>query len=294
MEFPFLQILFNSLIIGGVYALVASGFSLIYATNRFMHFAHGVSVIVAGYALFTFFSVLGVPFVIACVLTLFMSGVVGFLMYVLVYQPLRRRNSSTVIMFVASIGLLILFENLTHAVFGPQVRNVGLFEVKGGLRIGGAVITVLQIVIIVASAAVFAFLYFFMQKTRIGRNLRAVADNMELAAVSGLNVSRLMAVAFVLSSVLAGIAGILIGLEQNLSPAMGKYLIIKGFSGAVIGGLLSVPGAIVGSYVVGLAENFGTWFLPSAYKDAITFALLFLFLLFRPWGIFGVDRGVKK
>ena len=294
MDFPFLQIFFNSLIIGGVYALTASGFSLIYATNRFMHFAHGVSIIVAGYSLFAFFSILKIPFAVSCVLTLLASGLIGFLMYVLVYQPLRKKNSSNVVMLMASIGLLILFENVTHAIFGPQVRTIGLLEVKPGLNIGNAVITSLQITIIACSLAVFSALYMFMQKTKIGRNLRAVSDNPQLASVAGLNVSSLMAGAFVLSSVLAGIAGILIGLEQNLSPSMGTDLIIKGFSGAVVGGLLSIPGAILGSYIVGFAENFGAWFLPSAYKDAIAFGLLFVFLLFRPWGIFGVDKGVKR
>ena len=109
MDFPFLQIFFNSLIIGGVYALAASGFSLIYATNRFMHFAHGVSIIAAGYSLFGFFSVLGIPFFLSCVLTLLVSALAGFLMYFLVYHPLRKRNSSKVVMLMASIGLLNFF-----------------------------------------------------------------------------------------------------------------------------------------------------------------------------------------
>ena len=160
--------------------------------------------------------------------------------------------------------------------------------------IGNAAITLLQVVIIGCSLALFLALYVFMQKTKIGRNLRAVSNNPELASISGLNVSSLMATAFVISSVLAGVAGILISLEQNLSPSMGTSLVIKGFSGAVIGGLLSVPGAILGSYIVGFAENFGSWFLPSAYKDAITFTLLFIFLLFRPWGLLGFNKEVKK
>ena len=173
------------------------------------------------------------------------------------------------------------------------MRTVGLIEIKAGLSIGNAAITFLQLVIIGSSLLVFAGLYFFMQKTRIGRDLRAVSDDPELASIAGLNVPFLMAGAFVLSSVLAGFAGILISLEQNLSPSMGTDLVIKGFSGAVVGGLLSIPGAVLGSYIIGFAENFGSWFLPSAYKDAIAFALLFVFLLFRPWGILGADRGGK-
>ena len=294
MTFPFLQLLFNSLIIGSVYALVASGFSLIYATNRFMHFAHGVSVVTAGYALFTFFNLLSLPFAAACALTLLASALIGFLMHRLVYRPLMARKSSAVILLVASIGLLILFENLILVLFGEKVKTVGLLGVAEGISVWGASITPLQIVLILTSVAVFLLLYLLMNKTRTGRNLRAVADNRELASVTGLDVSRLMATAFVLASLLAGMAGILISLEQSLSHTMGTNLMIKGFSGAVVGGMTSVPGAILGSYVVGLAENFGVWFLPSGYKDAIAFVLLFLFLLLKPSGLFGVDRGVKR
>jgi len=123
--------------------------------------------------------------------------------------------------------------------------------------------------------------------------MRAVSDNKELAAIAGINQKRVSDYSFIIGSVLAGIAGILIGLEQNLEPTMGTTLIIKGFTGAVIGGITSVPASILGSYLLGLAENYGIWFLPSGFKDAIAFAILFLFLLFKPNGLFGFNRGAK-
>jgi len=124
-------------------------------------------------------------------------------------------------------------------------------------------------------------------------NMRAVADNKELASIVGIDHRRVSDYAFFIGSSLAGIAGILIGLEQNLEPVMGTSLMIKGFTGAIIGGITSVPASIIGSYLLGLVENFGIWYLPSGYKDAIAFTLLFLFLLFRPSGMFGIDKGVK-
>jgi len=137
-------------------------------------------------------------------------------------------------------------------------------------------------------------LFLFMYKTKIGRNMRAVADNKELTSIIGIDYRFVADLSFIIGSVLAGIAGILIGIEQNLVPTMGTGLIIKGFTGAVIGSIMSVPGSIVGSYILGFAENFGVWFIPSQYKDAIAFILLFVFLLFKPNGLFGVDKGARK
>ncbi len=294
MSFPIAQLLANSLIIGSIYALVAVGFSLIYSTNRFVHLAHGATVVAAGYALYSTFTLLHLPFILACILTIALSSVIGFLMFKAIYEPLQKRKSSTVIMLIASIGLLTLIENLILLFFGADVKTIGLLEVRQGINIAGAIITPLQIVLVLTSLTLLTVFYLFMKKTTLGRNLRAVADHKELASIMGLNPTRLMAISFIIGSALAGIAGILIALEQNLDPSMGTDLMIKGFSGAIVGGIYSVPGSILGSYLVGTAENVGTWFLPSGYKNAITFTLLFLFLLLRPKGIFGVDKGVRE
>lgn len=289
----FSQLTVNGLIAGSIYALVASGFSLIYGTNKFMHFAHGVSVAVAGYILYSLFSLAGFSFYLAVLLTLILSGFFGLFMYRTVYLPMQNRNASNVVLLIASIGLLILFENLIQAIFGADVKVIGLLEVARGISLFGAIITPLQIWIIIISIILFFALYFFMKKTKLGRDMRAVADNKELSAIVGINYRRVADYSFIIGSVLAGIAGILIGLEQNLNPTMGTMLIIKGFTGAVIGGITSVPASILGSYLLGLAENYGIWFLPSGFKDAIAFGLLLIFLLFRPNGLFGLNKGVR-
>ena len=124
--------------------------------------------------------------------------------------------------------------------------------------------------------------------------MRAVSDNKELANVIGIDSRRVSDYSFIIGSCLAGVAGILIGLEQNLEPVMGTSLMIKGFTGSIIGGITSVPSSVLGSYIVGLVENYGIWYLPSGYKDAIAFVLLFIFLLFKPTGLFGINKGWKK
>jgi branched-subunit amino acid ABC-type transport system permease component len=152
----------------------------------------------------------------------------------------------------------------------------------------------LQVVIVAVSLVLLVLLYFFMKRTKIGKAMRAVADNKDVAEVVGISAEKIYAWSFIVGSAIAGIAAILVGLEQNLEPMMGTNLMIKGFTGAIIGGIGSVPGAVLGSFLLGFAENFGIWFLPSGYKDAIAFVILFIFLLFRPQGILGIKRFLQK
>jgi branched-chain amino acid transport system permease protein len=258
-----------------------------------MHFAHGSAVVFGGYLLYSLFTLMGLPFFLACFFTIPLSGLFGLALYRLVYFPLQKRGASNVVLLIASIGILIFFQNLIQLIFDSNVKVVGYIERTAGISILSVTITPLQITIIAISAGFFLFLYWFMLKTRMGRNMRAVADNPELASIVGINHVRVSEYSFFLGSVIAGIAGILIGLEQNLYPPMGTVLIIKGFTGAVIGGITYVPGSILGSYILGIAENMGIIWLPSGYKDAIAFALLFLFLLFKPNGLFGHGGRLK-
>ncbi len=288
------QIIANSLIIGSIYALVAIGFSLIYSTNSFMHFAHGAIVAAAGYFFFGAVTKLGFSFPLAIAISLILTAFLGWISYKLLYEPLQKRKSSNVILLIASLGLLILLENLLLIIFGPDVKTVPGIPTQKGLSVLGAIITPLQLWIIVISCVLLLGMYLFMYKTKLGRNMRAVSDNKELTSIIGINGGFIADVSFIIGSLLAGIAGILVSLEMNLTPSMGTGLIIKGFTGAVIGSIASVPGAIIGSFILGFAENVGVWFLPSEYKDAIAFILLFIFLLWKPNGLFGINKGVRK
>lgn len=288
------QLLLNGLIAGSIYALVATGFSLIYSTNRFVHFAHGTTVTVSAYVLLTFFSIIGLNFYVAALLTIAVAALLGWVMYRVLYLPLQRKKSSNAILLVASIGLMILLENLMLLIFGADVKTLNFLMVRKGLEIGGAVITPLQIVIIATALVLLILLWLFISRAKLGKAMRAVADNPELARITGINTERVAAQSFALGSAIAGVAAILVALEQNIEPVMGTGLIIKGFTGAIIGGVTSLPGAVLGSYLLGLVENYGIWWLPSGYKDAIAFVLLFAFLLWRPTGILGINKGVKE
>jgi branched-chain amino acid transport system permease protein len=289
-----IQLLINGLIAGAIYALVACGFSLIYSTCKFVHFAHGATIAFSSYILYFLFSALGLNFWVSVILAIMFASAFGLSMNFVIYRPLRKRKASNVILLLASFALLILLESLILIFFGADVKTIGYIKVAKGLDFLGAIITPLQILIIVSSVVLLAFLFLFMKKTKIGKAMRAVSDNKDVAEIVGISSERIYNWSFAIGSAIAGIAGILIGLEQNLEPVMGTNLMIKGFTAAIIGGIGSVPGAILGAFLLGLVENFGIWFLPSGYKDAIAFIILFIFLLFRPKGILGIKKQGEK
>ena len=285
------QLLLNGIIAGAIYALVAAGFSLICSVMKFMHFAHGGVVAAGAYFLFMFSQWFSpVPAILLALVTTVLFGV---FMDWSVYKQLRKRHASNAVLLIASIGLMILTSNLILIGFGADVKTIPLAQHNPVYGLLGARITLIQIVIIATSALLFGLLYYLMKCTRLGKALRAVADNNAIAQTVGINPSRMYLATFILGSALGGIAGMLIGLEQNLYPSMGLSLVIKGFTGAVIGGVTSVHGSILGALVLGMVENLGIWYLPSGYKDAIAFVLLFVFLLVKPEGLLGkrFERG---
>lgn len=279
------QLILNGIIAGAIYSLVASGFALIYNVTKFMHFAHGAALALGAYLMYTFTITLGIEFWASIVITLIFTSIIGALMNWIVYLPLRKRRASAAVLLIASIALMTFLNALVLAVWGADVKTIPtrnpVFDVLD------ARITLIQIIIIAVSAVLLLALWFLMKKTKLGKAMRAVADNKDVAQTVGINPERVYTATFVIGSLLAGVAGILIGIEQNLYPQMGVALVIKGFTGAVIGSLVSVPGSVLGSMILGLAENIGIWWLPSGYKDAIAFVLLFIFLLFKPSGLLG-------
>jgi branched-chain amino acid transport system permease protein len=289
----FLQLLINGVIAGAIYALVSAGFSLIYSTNKFVHFAHGGVIALSAYFFFWIISNLNLSLAVTVLSTVLFSALLGYLFNKVFYKPLRAKKSSSLILFVASIAVLILSESLALLFFGANAKTIDLIQNNQVMEMAGAVITPLQLIIILVALLLLLGLYLFMKKTRIGKAMRAVADNKEVAEIIGISAEKIYSWSFVVGSAIAGIAAILISLEQNIEPTMGTSLMVKGFISAIIGGIGSVPGAILGSFSLGLTENFGIWFLPSGYKDAIAFMLLFVFLLFRPQGILGIKNNQK-
>lgn len=282
------------MIAGALYALVAAGFSLVYSTTRAVHFAHGAVVAAGAYAMYFFFAQLSLGFWPAAVLAVAVAAVLGYAVNWLVYRPLRGRGATPLILLLAGFAALVVIESLLLLAFGADVKVVSVFPVARGMDVLGAIITPLQLVIIAVAIVLLAGLYLFMNHSRLGKSLRAVASNRVLAEVRGISVDSAYSKAFLVASAIAGAAGILAGMEYNLEPTMGTGLIIKGFTGAIVGGVGSVTGAVLGAVLLGIAENVAAWYLPSGYKDAVAFVLLFVFLIFRPQGILGVNKGARN
>ncbi len=215
------------------------------------------------------------------------AGAVGVLIDRTVYLPLRKRKASNLVYLLASFGVFIFIQNSIQLLYGAQILTLRTGRVKVGHRVLGAIITDHQILILVVSIVLLIGLWLFIKRTQLGKAMRAVADDSMAARTVGINSERIIMYAFALGSALAGAAGILISLETNLEPTMGLNAMIKGIIAAIIGGIGSIPGAMIGGFFLGIVENLGIWKISAGWKDAIAFAVLIIFLLLRPEGILG-------
>ena len=288
-----IQLIANGIIAGCIYVLVALGFTVIYRTVRFFNFAHGVVYAAGAYVAYAVVrsSMLDGRYSIipaAVIAGVAGAGIVGVLIDRLIYKPLRRRKAPNLVFLIASFGVFIFIQNLLQLIFGAQILTIRTGPVKEGHHVFGAVITDIQILILVISVSLCVSLWLFVKKTKLGKAMRAVADDPLAASVVGINPERIILAAFAIGSALAGVAGILVSLETNIEPTMGMNAILKGIIASIIGGIGSIPGAMFGGIFLGLAENLGIWKISAGWKDCIAFAILIVFLLIRPGGIMNV------
>lgn len=215
------------------------------------------------------------------------AGIVGVAIDRIVYRPLRKRKATNLVYLIASFGVFILIQNVIQIIYGAQILTLRTGPVKEGHHILGAVITDIQILIIGVSIILFILTWLFVQRTKLGKAMRAVADDQLGASVVGISSERIIASSFFIGSCMAGAAGVLVSLETNLEPTMGFNAILKGIIAAIIGGVGSIPGAVFGGFFLGIVENLGIWKIQAGWKDAIAFGVLIVFLILRPGGIMG-------
>lgn len=281
------QILANGLIAGSVYALIALGFSIIYSTVRFFHFAHGAVYTAGAYFTYLYFILLKLPFVMAVTLAVMSAALLGVAIEVLVYKPIKGQRASGTILLIASLGVSIILQNLISLFFGDDTKTIRVGEVREGLNVLGARITPVQITIILTSLVLFGLTFLILKHSKIGKALRAVANDPELAVAMGLRKDRIIYFTYFVGSALAAIAAILISLDIDMTPLMGFQAMLYGVVAVVISGLGNILGAYLGGLLLGLAQHLGVWYISSQWQDAIAFVILILFLLFRPQGFFG-------
>lgn len=286
------QILTNGIIAGSIYALVGLGFAIIYSTVRFFHFAHGAVYTIGAYLTFSFYVLLKLPFALSALFAVFLSSLFGVGMEFFVYKPLRNRQASALILLIASLGLFISLQNSISLIFGDDTKTIRGSFIREGYQIGGAYVTDIQIIIILTSLLLFIVTTILLKHSKIGKALRAVANDQNLAMTVGIDTERIVYFAYFIGSILAAVASIMISLDIDMVPLMGFNALLYGIVAVVIGGLGNIIGAYLGGVFLGLVQHFGTWFISSKWQDVITFMILVIFLLFRPQGFFG--RPIRK
>lgn len=285
----FLQQLVTGISVGGIYALLATGYSLIYSLLDFSNWAHGEVAMIGAYvALVVSSSLGGIPFVIASMIGIAGAAVVSYLNERIAYRRIRHNNSPNMFLMIAAMGLSTVYQQAANLIFTGKYRQYDFRLPVSTVQIGNTYLGVLDLASLVITAIILVGLIFLINKTQFGLNVRAIACNPYAARVLGVKVDRSVASVFFLAGGLAGVAGILYGMKYNVFPTMGNVG-LKAFIASVIGGLGSVPGAIVGAIVLGVIETLVSAYISSSLRDFFSFALLIVLLLVKPSGLFGVD-----
>lgn len=284
----FLQQLVTGISVGGIYALLATGYSLIYSLLDFSNWAHGEFAMVGAYVAIVFSTFVDIPFFPAALLGIAGGALVSYGCEKVTYRRIRRNGAPNMFLMIAAMGLSNMFQQAANLIFSGQYRSFPFKLPVSTIKIGSAYIGVLDIISLAITAVVIVVLVYLINKTQFGLNVRAISCNAYAAKVLGVKVDKSIAQVFLLAGGLAGVAGILYGMKYNVFPTMGNVG-LKAFIASVIGGLGSVPGAIVGAIILGILETFVSGFISSSLRDLFSFTLLIVLLLVKPSGLFGVD-----
>ena len=282
-----IQVIFNIFFVSSIYSVIALSFMKLYQLTRFFHFAHAVVYTSGAYFTFLFVVLLDCPSLVAIPLAVVCACLLGCLMELVIYKPLRKKKSTSLVLLLASLGIYIVLQNVISMVFGDDTKSIRTWPVVEGINVLGARITPVQIVIVVSSLLLVVMVAGYLMLGKTGKAMRAVANDAELANISGINSNKIILISFAIGSALAGAAGILVSLDVDMTPTMGMNALMMGVVAMIVGGVGSIRGIILGSLLLALAQNFGVWYISSQWQDAIAFAILLIFLLFKPEGFFG-------
>ncbi len=279
------QLLVNGIVNGSHYALLGLGFGLIFGPTRITHFAFGPLYALAAYAAWTAAVPLGLPLPLAVLVGIFAGALSGVATYRILYRPFERRQSPSLVVLIASLGLFIVLENAIAIFFGSDTKVVPSFAADVFV-VGNVVFTSVQAAEVLALAVVGTLLALFMTRSDYGKAVMAMTDNPEMARIIGIDTVKVAGLAFALGSAVAAVPAVLILLKEGATPYMGFSAVFIGFVAVIVGGIGSLRGAVAGGFGLGLVENLGTWQIPTEWQGTIAFIVLFLVLLFKPRGLF--------
>jgi len=282
----FLEQVSNGIALGSIYALTAIGYTLVYGIISLINFAHGDIYMMGAFYAMTAVTVLKFPIIPAFIVGMMGAALTGFLIARFAYQPVF--GAPRINLFLCAVGAAYLLENFAMLVWGPETKVFPLAINNPVYHIAALSFSKVQLIIIAVSVALVLALNYIVKYTRMGRAMRCVSQNMDVARLMGVNTDRIVFLTFMLGSALGAAAGILVGIYYNaLYPMMGFVPGLKAFIAAVIGGVGSIPGAMVGGLIMGLSESLGAAYVSSGYRDAIAYVILIVILLVRPQGLLG-------
>lgn len=280
----------NGLNIGSIYALIALGYTMVYGIAKLINFAHGDVIMVGAYISFISMK-FGLPWWLAVIISIVACAVLGVVMEKVAYKPLR--NASRISLLITAIGISYLLQNLFQLIFGANPQPYHAFITLPALNLGGISIQANYYITFSVSVLMMILLTLFVNKTTMGKAMRAVSEDEGAAKLMGINVDTTISLTFAIGCALAAIAGILYAnCYPMINPTLGSLPGIKAFIAAVLGGIGSIPGAVIGAFILGMVEAMTKAYISSQLTDTIVFAILILMLVFKPAGILG--KNVKE
>ena len=297
-----LQQLVNGLTLGSVYALIALGYTMVYGIIELINFAHGEIYMLGAYMGIVTFSLLialhltspdsGVTLLLMMIVAILFCGAYGVTIELLAYRPLRTAPRLSPL--ISALGVSIFLQNFVMLAQGPRDKGFPELFIQGGIDLPGGRISAIQLFIMATSVLMMFALHLLVRRTKIGKAMRATAQDKQMASLVGIDVNQVISVTFLIGSALAGVAGVMVGMYYGLINFYIGYMAgIKAFTAAVLGGIGSIPGAMIGGVLLGLIESLGAGYISSEYKDVFAFAILVLVLIFRPSGLLGEDSSKR-
>lgn len=289
----FVQQIINGIALGSVYALTAIGYSMVYGVLELVNFAHG-NIFMAGAFIYYILAVtVGLPWWLAFIATVVITGLIGIFYDATTLRPLRKAGLPKITGLIATIGVSTVVYNLFFLVLGSETRLYPTFFEGQQLQIGDISVSYIYLIIVAVSAFFLLILTLFIQKTKTGMAMRAVAQNAEAAECMGISTNTVISVTFFIGSALAAISGILSCMSyRSIDISVGTVITIKAFAATILGGVGNLPGAVVGAFVIAIAEVLTAGYISSNLRSISSFIILILVLLFRPNGLMG--KSVQK
>ena len=288
----FIQTLISGLSLGSIYALIALGYTMVYGIAKMLNFAHGDIIMIGAYAGIVTVNQLGLPPIVAVIVSVVICAGLGMLIEFLAYKPLRQAPPLSVL--ITAIGVSYLLQNLALIIFGSQQKAYPSLIELSSFTIGGVTVDGISVLTLLMTALIMVVLSFFINKTKLGKAMRAVSEDKNAASLMGISVNRTITLTFAIGSALAAFASIFYGMSYGyIKPTTGAMPGIKAFTAAVFGGIGSIPGAMLGGILLGMIEQFSKTYISTLWADAIVFGVLVLVLVVKPTGLLGKNINEK-